>query len=189
MDLSSVETNMSLRGKINGADLAAASRLVAKHTIVEGKASLTFDLTARGTTSSELLGTLAGRLSVASERESNPRFMIDLVALRESTAPQELASFAGTTLTDAMKLDVVFFSGRAFCRNLSVKLKDGTFSAQGTFELSDGLVDLIAKYQSSNKSEATEKASGPATAIVGSAEAANGATAPSEPEPRKWRLR
>jgi AsmA protein len=144
-----VDTNLSppryvVRGRMQTFDLA---RLTLDNGVViplKGRGDVVADVSAAGETSTELLRTLSGRLSLA--MPAGGRVGLDLKALLSAAHKQPLNGWQptarGSTSVDSLHGRLVLSEGVVFTESFNAALGDALITATGGGSLRSGLVDV-----------------------------------------------
>lgn len=129
---------LTAKGSVKGLDIAAALAASEVAAQVTGSASLTLDLTSRGSTANELTEALAGPIKLTTDKvvlegTSVEHLLCQAVAL----ANQErlTAEFPPRTAFTALSADIQMGQGKAVLKPLTASLQNIGLSGKGSFEL------------------------------------------------------
>lgn len=134
-----------LRGNVDHVDLGNTSSFWFGKSVVDGEASLTFDLTAQGRTKNELLTTLTGPIMLSAQNGASVPF--DLVKLFKNSKTTPKDGWAeidnGFTALRNLSVEVVSSKGSLRTRAANANIDGKSLSASGTFKFRDMVMDLV----------------------------------------------
>ncbi len=150
-DFTGYVPKVTIRGRLNNTDLGRLSQALAGEPLVETLATLVADLVASGTTMSELLHNLTGKLSIQSN--TGGRVGIDLAQLFTAVdgEPGEVMGWgkavSGRTTFEHLDLELVLKHGVLSAKNCELRSGDVSWVATGMVNLPFRQMDLRVAQQ------------------------------------------
>ena len=144
-DFNGYQPKLSLRGRLDGADLGLLSTVSAGHAMVQASAIVVADLSGAGATPSDLLQSLAGKISI--KTPEGGRFGLDLrqlagMAQANDTIGWPAATLRGRTTFDQMDLKLIVRDGVLLTETAEAALGDGAWTATGLMNLPLRRIDI-----------------------------------------------
>lgn len=160
VDLNALHPSVTIRGKIEKAELSEMALVFLKDPAVAGKGNVLIDLTAYGTARETFFRSLEGFIEVALPDGGSVK--ADLTKLEDKNVPpaeagsSDVASVAiGSSITpvEFFKMRVAVSEGQAFCERFALATKDLSIEGTAQVDLRDKTLTGHAVLRSSKKLE------------------------------------
>jgi len=145
IDTTAFMPRYTLHGNLNNFDLGTASTQWIGKSVVDGIADMTFDLSASGRSTKELLATLSGPIVVSAEKGASvPIDFVELFTKAKKSPNDGWGNVENgfTTLKD-LSVEVVSSKGSLKTKSVKANINGSPFVASGSLKLSNLVIDLI----------------------------------------------